>query len=48
MIAYVEHPVTPKQKVELKKQGFKILDVQFKPKKIGGDDKVIMKQSHKK
>lgn len=30
-IAYVEHPVTPERKAELRKQGFKIIDARFAP-----------------
>lgn len=30
-IAYEPHPVTPERKAELRSQGYKILDVAFKP-----------------
>ena len=30
-IAYVEHPVTPERKAELRAQGFKIIDARFAP-----------------
>jgi len=31
MIAYEQHPVSPERKKELREQGYKILDVIFKP-----------------
>jgi hypothetical protein len=30
-IKYVKHPVTAEDKKELNKQGFKIIDIKFKP-----------------
>lgn len=30
-IAYVEHPVSPERKAELRAQGFKIIDARFAP-----------------
>ena len=30
-IAYEKHPVSPERKAELRAQGFKIIDAQFKP-----------------
>ena len=31
-IAYEKHPVSPERKAELRAQGFKIIDAQFKPR----------------
>jgi hypothetical protein len=31
-VAYEPHPVSPERKAELRAQGFKIIDVRFKPK----------------
>lgn len=36
-IKYVQHPVSPEQKAELRAQGFKIIDIQFKPKDADGE-----------
>lgn len=30
-IAYEQHPVSPERKKELREQGYKILDIAFKP-----------------
>ena len=30
-VLYIEHPVTPERKAELRAQGFKIIDARFKP-----------------
>lgn len=35
-IKYVQHPVSPEQKAELRAQGFKIIDARFKPKDPDG------------
>ena len=37
--AYVKHPV----KKALNKEGFKVVDIKFKPEKLGKDDKVVEK-----
>lgn len=35
-IAYEKHPVSPERKAELRAQGFKIIDAQFKPRAAAG------------
>ena len=40
-IAYVKHPVTPAQKEELNGQGFRIVDLRYKPEEIAKGDKVV-------
>lgn len=47
-IAYVEHPVSPKRKAQLRADGYKVIDVRFKPEQIGMDDTVIDKTTEKK
>ncbi len=47
-IAYVEHPVSKAQKVELKQKGFKILDIRFKPEELEKGDKVFEKPKAEK
>ena len=36
-IAYEKHPVSPERKKELREQGYKILDVIFKPAEVKQD-----------
>ena len=36
-IKYEKHPVSPERKAELRSQGFKIIDIQFKPKDADGE-----------
>lgn len=43
-VAYVEHPVSSKDKKELNSKGYRLVDVRFKPESIEKGDKVIMKQ----
>jgi len=47
-IAYVEHPVLKDEVKKLNKEGFRVVDLKFKPKEIGDDDKVIQKTKPKK
>lgn len=49
-IAYAKHPLKPDDKKKLKADGYKILDVKFKPDEIGSDDIVFpaVKRSRKK
>lgn len=37
-IAYIEHPVSPERKAELRAQGFKIIDARFRPADIEQED----------
>lgn len=46
--AYVEHPVSRDEKEKLNGEGFKVVDIRFKPAEIGKDDKVIQKPKAKK
>ena len=46
-IAYVEHPVTKEEKRKYNKDGFVVVDVKFKPEKLGEGDKVFMKPKQK-
>lgn len=39
-IMYVSHPVTPELKADIRKQGYKIVDVRFKPDELPDGDKV--------
>ena len=39
MIAYEQHPVSPERKKELREQGYKILDVIFKPVEVEQEEK---------
>lgn len=41
--AYVKHPVSKEDKKALNKEGFKVVDIKFKPEKLGKDDKVVEK-----
>lgn len=43
-IAYVEHPVGKQEKKDYQKKGFKVVDVRFKPEKLGDGDKVFIKK----
>lgn len=38
-IAYEKHPVSPERKAELRAEGYKILDIRFKPKAQAKADK---------
>ena len=46
-IAYCEHPLTKAEKAKIRKEGFKIIDVRFKPEKIADGDKVFNKPKPK-
>jgi hypothetical protein len=46
-IAYVEHPVTKKEKQELRKKFDKILDIRFAPEELEKGDKKIEKPKEK-
>ncbi len=39
--AYVESPVSKENKKALNKEGYKVIDIKFKPEKLGKDDKVV-------
>lgn len=39
-VAYVKHPVTPKRKEQLINDGFKLVDIRFKPESVNSDDLV--------
>lgn len=45
--AFVEHPITSDEKFEITSAGFKIVDINFKPKKLADGDKVIAKPKAK-
>lgn len=47
MIAYAEHPVTPEEKAEYNKKGYKIIDAKFAPEKLEKDDKLFLKETDK-
>lgn len=40
-VAYVEGRVTKEEKKAFNKDGFKVVDVRFKPDEIGVNDKVV-------
>lgn len=46
-IAYVEHPVSKELKSQLKAEGFKVVDLVFKPEKLEDGDKVVEKPKAK-
>lgn len=46
-IAYVEHPCDRKQKRDIQKKGFKIIDARFKPQKLESGDKLFAKSKPK-
>jgi hypothetical protein len=37
-IAYAKHPLAISEKEKLVSEGFKVLDIKFKPEKMGGKD----------
>lgn len=39
--AYVKHPISKEDKKKLNEQGFKVVDLKFKPEEIEKGDKVI-------
>mgnify|MGYP003653313208 FL=1 len=43
-IAYVEHPVNKLEKAKYLKSYDSILDVRFAPSKLGGGDKIFLKE----
>lgn len=45
--AFVEHPITQDEKFEITSKGFKIVDIQFKPKDMAEGDKVFAKPKKK-
>lgn len=47
-IAYVEHPVSAEQAKSLRADGYKVIDLRFKPEQIGTDDTVVTKTTEKK
>lgn len=47
-IAYVEHPVSKEEKTKLNREGFKVVDLKFKPEKLPEGAKVIEKPKGKK
>ena len=38
-IAYVKHPIEKSEVDKIRKQGFKVVDVKFKPEKLEAGDK---------
>lgn len=40
-IAYVKHPVSKEEVNKIRDDGFKVVDLRFKPSSIGKDDKVF-------
>lgn len=40
-IAYCQHPVSKEDKAKLRSSGFKIIDIAYKPKKLGDGDKEV-------
>lgn len=42
-LAFAEHPLTASEKADIIEQGFKIVDVRFKPEKLPEGAKVFMK-----
>lgn len=45
--AYVEHPISKEDKKTLNKKGYQVLDIKFKPEKLGEDDEVFEKSKPK-
>jgi hypothetical protein len=40
-IAFVEHPVSRSEKVALNRDGFRVLDIRFKPAELRKGDKIV-------
>jgi len=47
-IAYVEHPVSADEIKSLRADGYKVIDLRFKPEQISKDDTVVTKQTETK
>lgn len=47
-VAYVEHPITKAEKKAFNMEGFKVVDIRFKPEKLEAGDKVVEKPKAKK
>lgn len=47
-IAYLSHPVSAEKVAEFQEQGFRIIDLRFKPEKTGKDDYVDGAEAPKK
>lgn len=47
-IAYCEHPLTKEEKNNIRREGFKIVDILFKPEKLADGDKIVTKPATKK
>jgi hypothetical protein len=45
--AFVQGPVTRKEKQEFNSQGFQVVDIRFAPEKLSGDDKKVEKKAKK-
>ncbi len=48
MIAYAKHPLSQADKLKLRKDGYKIIDLRFKPNVMGEGDIVFPKPRRKK
>lgn len=46
-LAFVEHPVSPEEKFKITSQGFKIIDLRYKPKDLPEGAKVFEKPKKK-
>jgi len=48
LIAYAKHPLSQVDKARLKKDGYKILDIRFKPETLEKGDKIFPAVKRKK
>ena len=46
-IAYVEHPCSKAEKKAYNREGFKVIDVKYRPVELADGDKVFMKPKTK-
>ena len=47
-VMYVSHPVTPDLKADIRKQGYKIVDIRFRPDELPDGHKVYEGKSKRK
>jgi hypothetical protein len=48
MIAYAKHPLSKADRLMLRKDGYKIIDLRFKPETLGEGDKIFPEVKRKK
>ncbi|AUR89743.1 hypothetical protein NVP1132O_07 [Vibrio phage 1.132.O._10N.222.49.F8] len=47
-IAYVKHPISKEEVTKIRSQGFKVIDVRFKPEKLEDGDKDFTEKPKRK